>query len=121
MKFKSNGMITKDMLGDALFRILGYQVSRPACQRAISELVDVIKASISEYGMTVTVKGFGTMGIVERKAKKGRNIKTGETIDIDEREKPAFHVSKEWCASVEKHKEKRDSKSGEVSPWAALL
>lgn len=34
--------------------------------------------------MTVTVKGFGTMGIVERKAKKGRNIKTGETIDIDE-------------------------------------
>jgi DNA-binding protein HU-beta len=39
--------------------------------------------------------GFGTLGVVERKARNGRNPITGEPITIQSRNAPVFKASKE--------------------------
>ncbi len=57
-----------------------------------NEVLDVITNIITETlakGEKVTLVGFGTFTTSERKARKGRNPKTGEVIDI-----PAKRVAK---------------------------
>jgi DNA-binding protein HU-beta len=45
-------------------------------------------------GDTVTLVGFGTFKVVERKARKGRNPQTGEEIDIKASKAPKFTPGK---------------------------
>jgi len=45
-------------------------------------------------GNTVTLVGFGTFKVVERKARKGRNPQTGEEIDIKASKAPKFTPGK---------------------------
>lgn len=57
-----------------------------------NQVLDVITNIITETlakGDKVTLVGFGTFTTSERKARKGRNPKTGEVIDI-----PAKRVAK---------------------------
>jgi DNA-binding protein HU-beta len=57
-----------------------------------NQVLDVITSIITETlakGDKVTLVGFGTFTTSERKARKGRNPKTGEVIDI-----PAKRVAK---------------------------
>jgi DNA-binding protein HU-beta len=57
-----------------------------------NQVLDVITSIITETlakGDKVTLVGFGTFTTSERKARKGRNPKTGEIIDI-----PAKRVAK---------------------------
>lgn len=110
MDFISKGTVNVEALADSLYAILGGQVSHPKCQMAITELVEIIKTSVDEYGMMVRVRGFGTLGLVRKKARKGRNLRTGGVIDIKEYDKPFFRVSKRWCASVKERTTKRDEK-----------
>lgn len=110
MDFISKGTVNVEALADSLYAILGGQVSHPKCQMAITELVEIIKTSVDEYGMMVRVRGFGTLGLVRKKARKGRNLRTGGAIDIKEYDKPFFRVSKRWCASVKERAAKRDEK-----------
>lgn len=110
MKFISKDTVTKEALGVSLYAILGGQVPLPKCQRAITELVEIIKTSVDEYGMMVRVRGFGTLGLVRKRARKGRNLRTGGVIEIKGYDKPFFRVSKEWCASVKERTPKREEK-----------
>ena len=62
-----------------------------------SELIDSVLANISKALKkkdTVPLTGFGTFKIVERKARKGRNPRTGEEIDIKKKSVPKFVPSK---------------------------
>ena len=54
-------------------------------KKEAQEAVDCVISSITKamkIGGTVTLVGFGTFKVVERKARKGRNPQTGEEIDI---------------------------------------
>ena len=56
-------------------------------------VVDCVLSSITkalEKGDPVTLSGFGTFKVVERKARKGKNPQTGEEIDIAARKVPKF-------------------------------
>ncbi len=62
-------------------------------------VVDGFIASLSyalKTGDAVELRGFGTFKVVERKARKGRNPKTGEEIQIPKRNVPVFRCSKEF-------------------------
>ena len=55
--------------------------------------VDCVLSSITktlEKGGSVTLVGFGTFKVAERKARKGRNPQTGEEINIAARKVPKF-------------------------------
>lgn len=55
--------------------------------------VDCVLSSITEAlerGGSVSLVGFGTFKVAERKARKGRNPQTGEEIDIAASRVPKF-------------------------------
>lgn len=59
---------------------------------AVSALVATITEALKADDK-VTLKGFGTFEVRHRKARNGRNPKTGETISIAESQTPAFKAS----------------------------
>ena len=59
--------------------------------------VDCVFSSISDAlkkGDTISLVGFGSFKVAKRKARKGRNPQTGETIKIKARNVPKFSAGK---------------------------
>ena len=66
-------------------------------KKEAQEAVDCVFSSITKAlkkGDTVTLIGFGTFKVVDRKARKGRNPHTGEEIDIKASKAPKFTPGK---------------------------
>lgn len=61
--------------------------------KAVDATFKSITASLTE-GNQVTIVGFGTFLVRQRNARKGRNPRTGETIDIAASRVPAFKAGK---------------------------
>ncbi len=62
-------------------------------KKEAQEAVDCVFSSITralQKGDTVTLVGFGSFKVVERKARKGRNPQTGEEINIKASNAPKF-------------------------------
>lgn len=53
-------------------------------------------------GDKVTLVGFGTFSVTNRKARKGRNPQTGKEITISARKSPKFVAGKNFKAAVAK-------------------
>jgi DNA-binding protein HU-beta len=69
------------------------EVSKSAAERAVDALVVAIKTSLRK-GEMVTLVGFGTFYVGRRKARAGRNPRTGETLAIKARSVPRFRAGK---------------------------
>lgn len=72
-------------------------------QKAANALLDALIESITEAvagGDKVTLVGFGSFEARERKAREGRNPKTGEKVDIPATVVPAFSAGKQFKDSV---------------------
>ncbi|MDP8216036.1 MAG: HU family DNA-binding protein [Candidatus Kaelpia imicola] len=69
-------------------------VSKVTCtKKAASQAVDVVLDSIVaalKRGDSISIAGFGTFKVSQRKARIGRNPRTGETIQIAARKAPVF-------------------------------
>ncbi len=70
-------------------------ISNAAAEKAINSFIDSIKKSLKK-GDKVTLVGFGTFSVAKRKARKGRNPRTGETITIKARKIPKFTAGKDF-------------------------
>ncbi|MEM9444670.1 MAG: HU family DNA-binding protein [Verrucomicrobiota bacterium] len=60
---------------------LGKETSKAAAERALTAVLDSIKAGVKK-SKKVQLVGFGSFEISNRKARKGVNPKTGEEIKI---------------------------------------
>jgi DNA-binding protein HU-beta len=69
------------------------EVSKSAAERAVDALVVAIKTSLKKGDM-VTLVGFGTFYVGRRKARAGRNPRTGEALAIKARSVPRFRAGK---------------------------
>ena len=69
------------------------EVSKSAAERAVDALVSAIKTSLKKGDM-VTLVGFGTFYVGKRKAREGRNPRTGEPIKIAAAKVPKFRAGK---------------------------
>ena len=56
-------------------------ISKAAAARALDAVTDAITRTLKK-GETVALIGFGTFSVSKRKAREGRNPKTGEAIKI---------------------------------------
>jgi len=65
------------------------KVSREAVDAVISAITDSLAG-----GEKVTLVGFGTFQVMERKARRGRNPRTGEGIQISAKMIPKFKAGK---------------------------
>jgi nucleoid DNA-binding protein len=66
---------------------------------AIGIFLGVIKKTLKKRDK-IFISGFGTFSIVKRKARKGRNPKTGETIKIAPKITPKFKPAKAFKEAV---------------------
>jgi len=63
--------------------------SKKEAQAAVDHTIKAITEALSNND-SVTLIGFGTFKVVNRKARKGRNPQTGKEIDIPARNVPKF-------------------------------
>ena len=71
----------------------GASLSKTDAAKVISTTIDAITSALKK-GQNVTLVGFGTFKISKRKARKGRNPRTGETITIKAAKVPRFTAGK---------------------------
>jgi len=69
--------------------------------RTLNGIIDTISEALAS-GKKVTLIGFGTFGVSNLAARKGRNPQTGKVIDIPARKKPAFKAGKQLKELVNK-------------------
>ncbi|MGC2063447.1 MAG: HU family DNA-binding protein [Thermodesulfovibrionales bacterium] len=79
----------------------GAGLSKADAGRAFDATLDSIKASLKK-GQKVTIVGFGTFAVTKRKARKGRNPRTGEVINIPAAKTPKFTAGKTLKDAVKK-------------------
>ena len=69
------------------------ELTKADAGRAIDATVAAITGALKN-GESLSLIGFGTFSISPRKARKGRNPRTGETIDIAAANLPKFKAGK---------------------------
>ena len=75
------------------------KVTKAAAGKALDSLVDGVKKALKK-GDKVTLIGFGTFSVTQRKARKGRNPQTGKEIKIAARKAPKFSAGKALKTAV---------------------
>ena len=68
-------------------------LTKADCERILEIALESIKKTV-EKGDDVTLVGFGTFTRSKRKARKGRNPQTGESIKVPARTVPKFRPGK---------------------------
>ncbi len=67
----------------------GAGITQKQAEAALKSVLDGIKKTLKRK-KKVTLIGFGTFSVSRRKARKGRNPRTGETLKIAARNIPKF-------------------------------
>ncbi len=68
-------------------------LTKKDAEKALSAVINSITNAMAE-GDKVQLVGFGTFEVRERDARKGKNPRTGEIIDIPASKVPAFKAGK---------------------------
>jgi DNA-binding protein HU-beta len=76
-----------------------FELSKRRAADMIDMLLDEIKNAL-QHGEKVQLIPFGSFVVRERRARQGRNPKTGATIKIAARRVPAFSAGKELREAV---------------------
>jgi DNA-binding protein HU-beta len=83
--------VTKEMIIEKIAEDAG--ISKTQAGKALNSIIDSITHSLKK-NQKVTLVGFGTFAVSTRKAREGRNPKTGETIRIPAGKVPRFKAGK---------------------------
>ena len=69
-------------------------LSKADAGRALDAFIGAVKTTLKKKG-TVTLVGFGTFAVSERAARTGRNPRTGDAVEVEEKFVPVFKTGKE--------------------------
>jgi integration host factor subunit beta len=69
-------------------------------ETAVNVFIDCITQALAE-GDKVELRGFGSFRTKHREARRGRNPKTGATVDVDPKTVPFFKPGKEFRALID--------------------
>lgn len=88
---KGGESMSKIELVDAVAK--GAGITKTAAGKAIDSFTDAVAKTLRKGGK-VTLVGFGTFSVSKRKARKGRNPRTGEEMKIAATKTPKFSAGK---------------------------
>lgn len=91
--------MTKADLVDLIFGKVG--LSKIESQDLIELIFDTVRQTLVE-GESVKISGFGTFNVKKKNARRGRNPKTGEELQITPRRVITFRASNHFKDLVEK-------------------
>ena len=77
----------------------GTDLSKAKAYETLNVAFDAIKSSLKK-GQRVQLVGFGSFSVRQRKAREGRNPKTGETVQIKARKVPKFTPGQELKSAL---------------------
>ena len=77
------------------------KISKAAAAKVLGSFIDAVKSSLKK-GDKVTLIGFGSFSVSQRKARKGRNPQTGKAIKIPAKKVPKFSAGKAFKEAVMK-------------------
>lgn len=77
----------------------GAGLSKTNASKALDSTLNAIKATLKK-GQKVTLVGFGTFSVSKRKARKGRNPRTGQAINIPAGKAPKFTSGKAFKDAI---------------------
>ena len=92
--------MTKADLVEKIFEKIG--LSKKEAQEIVEILFDTMKQAFIE-GESVKISGFGTFNVRKKTARRGRNPKTGDDLEITPRRVITFRASNQLKAVMEKH------------------
>jgi DNA-binding protein HU-beta len=84
---------------DLVNEVAKVTLTKKEAAEAIEIFLSVIKRTLKKRDK-IFISGFGTFSTVKRKARKGRNPKTGETIKIAVKFTPKFKPAREFKETV---------------------
>ncbi len=68
-------------------------LTNKAAKEAVSAIFDGVAGALKK-GEKVVITGFGTFSVRQRKARTGRNPRTGQSLQISARKTPGFTAGK---------------------------
>jgi DNA-binding protein HU-beta len=74
-------------------------VAKSVAGKALESFIEGVTKSLKK-GNKVSLVGFGTFQVSKRKARKGRNPRTGETITIKAAKVPKFTAGKAFKEAI---------------------
>lgn len=83
------------------------QFSQKDVEIAVNQIVDSMIETLSQ-GERIEIRGFGSFSLHHRKARVGRNPKTGETVELSDKRVPHFKPGKSLRERVDSSKETTD-------------
>jgi len=89
--------MNKGELTDAVAKDVG--ISKAMAEKVLNSIIDTVTKSLKK-GNKVSLVGFGTFSIVNRKARKGRNPQTGKEIEIPAKKVVKFKVGANLAKTV---------------------
>jgi len=84
--------MTKAELVDRVARATG--LTKRASLQAVNAFVDTVAGALARNDK-VTLVGFGTFDVATRKARKARNPRTGQIINVPSKKVPRFRAGTE--------------------------
>lgn len=85
--------MTKADLVEQVADAVGGHVSRRECGLVVDAVLDALKDALAR-GDGIELRGFGTFKVRRRRARKARNPRTGEPVEVPPRDVPVFKPSK---------------------------
>ena len=70
-------------------------MKRDDADAVVNTIFDALSHALTERGDRVEIRGFGSFRVSERKAREGRNPKTGEVIQIPAKRVVQFRAGKQ--------------------------
>jgi integration host factor subunit alpha len=91
--------MTKADLADRLYEKVG--LPKKEATAVVETLFNTMKQILAE-GESIKITGFGTFLVRKKDARRGRNPKTGDELEIEQRKVVTFKPSLQFKALVEK-------------------
>lgn len=93
------------------------EVGKETVKSVVDAVLDGFVDFLSNQGV-LRIQNFGTFQMRKVEARKGRNPKTGETIDIPATKKVAFKMSGAWKSDLNKAAKNRAAKKASATSSA---
>jgi integration host factor subunit alpha len=91
--------MTKANIVDTIFEKVG--LSKKEAQDIVEILFNAMRQTFVE-GESIKISGFGTFNVRKKLARRGRNPKTGQDLEITPRRVITFRVSNQLKKEIEK-------------------
>ena len=84
--------MTKADLIEQVAHVIGPRTTKRECGQLVDAFLDAVKDALAQ-GARIELRGFGTFEVRHRKARAGRNPRTGEPVEVPPRDVPVFKPS----------------------------